>query len=69
MGLLTAVMAGGVFLLRINFSFESFYPKEDPEFKYYQEFSENFTEEQNYIIYLAVKSPSADIFDASFLQR
>ncbi|MEO1807761.1 MAG: efflux RND transporter permease subunit [Bacteroidota bacterium] len=69
LGLLTAVMAAGVFLLRINFSFESFYPKEDPEFKYYQEFSENFTEEQNYIIYLAVKSPSADIFDASFLQR
>ncbi|MEL6132201.1 MAG: MMPL family transporter, partial [Bacteroidota bacterium] len=62
-------MAVGVFFLRINFSFESFYPKEDPEFQYYLEFSENFTEEQNYIIYLAIKSPTLDIFDSDFLQK
>ncbi|MEZ4828033.1 MAG: hypothetical protein R3C61_17375 [Bacteroidia bacterium] len=65
--LLTVVLGAGLSRLRINFSFESFYPKNDPEFLYYSSFQELFSEEQNYAVYIALKSPEKDIFDSAFL--
>ena len=53
--------------LKINFSFESFYPRNDPEFKYYSEFQKMFADEQNYVIYIALESPQEDIYDQKFL--
>ncbi|MDX2249887.1 MAG: MMPL family transporter [Bacteroidia bacterium] len=65
--LLTIGFFFGVGKLTINFSFESFYPKEDPEFQYYEVFQEMFSEEQNYAVYIALQSPAKDIFDSTFL--
>ncbi|MCB0838002.1 MAG: RND family transporter [Bacteroidetes bacterium] len=65
--LLTGVFGYHLTHLTINFSFESFYPKNDPEFKYYNWFQETFDDEQNYVIYVALKSAGEDIYDATFL--
>ena len=64
----TAFFAFGLSKLRINFSFEDFYPRDDEEFLYYSSFQDLFYEDQNYMIYLAIKSPEKDIFDQQFLQ-
>ncbi len=69
MSLMTIILAVGVLQLRIDFSFDSFYPKNDPEYKYYIAYQELFSEEQNFIIEIAVKSTSEDIFDQHFLTR
>ena len=66
---LTIIFTFFLFRLNINFSFESFYAKGDPEFQYYEGHSMLFDEEQNYMICIGFKGPQADIFDAGFLQR
>lgn len=65
----SVLFAIGIASLRINFSFEDFYTKDDEEFVYYAAFQELFYEDQNYMIYLALKSPSDNIFDSNFLQQ
>ncbi|MEM7373931.1 MAG: MMPL family transporter [Bacteroidota bacterium] len=65
----TVLFAIGITSLRINFSFEDFYTKDDEEFVYYAAFQDLFYEDQNYMIYLALQSPSEDIFDLDFLQK
>ncbi|MEM9722362.1 MAG: MMPL family transporter [Bacteroidota bacterium] len=67
--LLTLFMVYGLSFLRIDFSFDSFYPKEDPEYKYYEAYQELFSEEQNFVIQIAVESPHKDVFNRSFVQR
>lgn len=59
----------GLGKLQINFSFESFYPRSDPEFKYYSQYQSMFSEEQNYVVYVALESPSEDIFNRTFLLK
>ncbi|MCI4671290.1 MAG: MMPL family transporter [Bacteroidia bacterium] len=66
---ITVLMAIGLSQLRISFSFESFYPKDDQEYQYHSMYRFHFSEDQNYMIYLAVKSPSDDIFDKEFLEK
>jgi len=67
--LMTLIFAVGVYYLRIDFSFDSFYPKDDPEYQYYEAYQETFSEEQNFIIEIALKSPGEDIFNKQFLQK
>ncbi len=67
--LLTIFMIYGLSFLRIDFSFDSFYPKTDPEYKYYEAYQELFSEDQNFVIQMAVKSPGVDVFEQSFLQK
>ena len=67
--LLTLILIYGLTYLRIDFSFDSFYPKTDPEYQYYEAYQARFSEEQNFVIQMAVKSPSPDVFEQSFLAR
>lgn len=69
LGAITLFMAWGLTKLEISFSFESFYPQGDPEFIYYSQYQERFAEDQNYMIYIAIKSPESDVFDANFLSK
>lgn len=55
--------------MRIDFSFDSFYPKDDDEYQYYQQFQETFFESQNYLVYVAIQGPGEAVFDADFLRR
>ena len=65
----TLILGYGLRNLNIDFNFESFYPKGLPESIFYKEFEKTFTEDQNYMISLAVKSPSKDVFDVTFLRK
>lgn len=55
--------------LFIEFSFDQFYPDEEPESIYYKSFKERYSDDQSYMISIAVKSPKNDVFDANFLQK
>lgn len=65
----TAVFAYSMKDIHINFSFDSFYPKTDAEYIYFQKYKETFHEKQDLFISIAVKAPGKDIFDADFLAR
>lgn len=67
--LLTGLMGWGASLLTINFSFDDFFPKNDPDFQFYDAFRKQFSEDQTYMTYVALKSPSGDVFDSLFLAR
>lgn len=56
-------------MLRIDFSFDSFYPKDNDQYRYYQQYKETFAETQNYLIYVAIQNPEGEVFEADFLQR
>ena len=60
----TLLMVYGLTSLRIDFSFDSFFPRNEPEYLYYQSFQEQFTEEQNYLILVALKSTRERVFQA-----
>ncbi|MEL6676134.1 MAG: MMPL family transporter [Bacteroidota bacterium] len=66
---LTLVFGYGISRLSINFSFESFYPTDDPEALYHDAYQARFSEDQNYMVYIALKSPAEDIFDSTFLTQ
>ncbi|MDX1905610.1 MAG: MMPL family transporter [Bacteroidia bacterium] len=66
---LTLFFAAGLLRLRLNFSFDSFFPHNDPEYTYYEQFRTVFYEDQNYMISVALEAPGADVFDRSFLTR
>ncbi|MEM6763475.1 MAG: efflux RND transporter permease subunit [Bacteroidota bacterium] len=63
----TLLMVYGLTSLRIDFSFDSFFPRNEPEYLYYQSFQEQFTEEQNYLILVALKGPGENVFEKDFL--
>ncbi|MBX7241353.1 MAG: MMPL family transporter [Bacteroidia bacterium] len=67
--LVTLFLGYGMRNLVIDFNFESFYPKGLPEAVFYKKFQETFTEDQNYMISLALKSPEKDVFDVNFLKK
>ena len=69
-GLLTLFFIWGLTKLEINFSFESFYPKDDAEYAYYEHFQELFAEDQNFVNYVAIgKADESDVFDAAFIAQ
>ncbi|MEZ4685983.1 MAG: MMPL family transporter [Bacteroidia bacterium] len=65
----TGLAFWGLSKLRIEFSFDSFFPKNDPDYRYYAEFSEEFTEINDYLIIIALEHEKGDIFDDEFLQK
>ena len=70
--LVTAVLGAGMLFIKVDFSFESFYPKDDPEFIYYNHFEKNFPNADNTLL-IALKSPAkdqkrkAEIYNREFL--
>lgn len=66
--LLTVLFGWGISLLTINFSFDDFFPRNDPEFEFYDAYRKQFSEEQTYMAYVALKSPSEDVFNPEFLE-
>ncbi len=67
---ITLFFAWGMTRLGISFSFQSFYPKDDAEFAYYEHYQTLFTEDQNFINYVAVSPEGgAGIWDSAFLAR
>ncbi|MEM6263267.1 MAG: MMPL family transporter [Bacteroidota bacterium] len=66
---LSLVFAAFAAQLRINFSFDAFYPKDDPEYQYYDVYQEQFMETQNFMISIALKAPGDNIYDQEFLQQ
>jgi len=65
----TVAATVGVLSVKIDFSFDSFYPKDDPEYQYYAQFKQQFTETQNFQIYVAVGPEEGDVFQTSFLTQ
>ena len=65
--MLSLGLIAGISQLGIDFRFDGFFPKEDPEFYYYDDYQHLFYESQNYLVAVALESPSDDIFDADFL--
>lgn len=71
---LILIIAGTLFFLVglsqafINFSFDSFFPKENPEYQFFLKFKEEFAEKQDFMVSVAIKSPKKDVFDVDFLQ-
>ncbi len=54
--------------LRFNYVFEDFFPVDDPELVYYQEFKEKFGEDNNYLL-IGIRPDNGEIFESSFLKR
>jgi len=55
--------------LGVNFSFDHFYPKDSEEYQYFQSYKERFGEPENFMVVVALKSDTEDIYNAEFLQR
>ena len=55
--------------LFIEFSFDQFYPDEEPESIYYKEFKKRFTDDQSQMISIAIKAPKGDVYNLEFLQK
>ncbi|UII25295.1 MMPL family transporter [Fulvivirga maritima] len=53
--------------LKFNYVFESFFPTDDPDLEYYQEFEEIFGNDNDYLLIGLSHHPS--IFDSSFLSK
>ncbi len=66
---ITLILGYGLRKLNIDFNFESFYPKGLPESVFYKQFKETFTEDQNFMVSVALKSPSKDVYNAEFLKK
>ena len=55
--------------LFIEFSFDQFYPDEEPQAIYYKEFKKRFSDDQNQMISIAIKAPKNDVYNLAFLQK
>lgn len=67
LGLITVFFAFQLPDLRFNYVFEDFFPLDDPELAYYQEFKKEFGEDNNYL--LVSLSPVKGIFQSEFLEE
>ena len=66
---LSVLFIVGLFQLRPDFSFDAFFPKDDPDYQYYMRYQEQFSESTNQLISVALKAPGQDIYDAVFLEK
>ncbi|GAA0189714.1 MMPL family transporter [Fulvivirga kasyanovii] len=66
---ITASLIFGYFIreLRFNYVFESFFPTDDPDLEYYQEFEKLFENDNNYLLIGLVNEPT--VFDSTFLNK
>lgn len=65
----TVIFSFGLSKLRVEFSFDSFFPKTDPEYQYYADYAKEFVEIQDFLIVIALQNPDGDIFQKEFLQK
>lgn len=54
--------------LKIAFNFEQFFPENDIELEFYQDFVKEFGKDNNFLL-LAVESPKGTIFDSTYLKN
>ena len=71
---LTLGLGAGLLMIKVDFSFESFYPKDDPEFQYYTQYEKYFPNADNTILIAlgngpAGATPQEEIFNRAFLTR
>ena len=53
--------------LRFTFDFEQFFPKGDPDWEFFKAFTEEFENDDNFLLIAAERS--AGVFDSSFLAQ
>ncbi|MCB9236221.1 MAG: MMPL family transporter [Bacteroidia bacterium] len=63
----TVVMGYGLTLIGTDFSFDSFFPR-DEEFEFYEEFKKSFPSETNQY-FIAIENDGKDVLDAKFLEE
>ncbi len=57
------------FQLQFTFDFSSFFPKDDPDLAFFEEFVEEFESDDNFLL-VAVEAPeNGSVFDTAFLNR
>ena len=67
LAIVTAFLMWQLPSLQFNYVFEDFFPVDDPELEYYQEFKKQFGEDNDYLL-LAVESQKG-IFNSAYLQN
>lgn len=67
---LLAILAGlSLFNLKFGFDFSKFFPQDDPDLAFFEEFVEEFEADDNFLL-IAVEAPSGKtVFDTAFLNR
>ena len=71
--MLAMLLASGIFAwfakdIRVDFSFDSFNPKGDTEYKFYQKYRKVFPHSDN-AVQIALSNPAGSIWEPSFLLR
>lgn len=69
----TVALGAGLLFIKVDFSFESFYPKDDEEFQYYSQYEKHFPNADNTILVSIGNGPAEeevtqDIYDPAFLK-
>lgn len=59
---------GGVFQLRINFSFDKFFPAQDEDVIFFRQYEKLFSQNDR-VLYLAIRNPNGSVFNKEFLQK
>lgn len=59
---------GGIYKLRINFSFDKFFPSQDEAVQYFRNYETLFSQNDR-VIYIALRNPNGSIFEKEFLQK
>lgn len=67
--LFTFIFVYGLKDLYVSFSFDSFYPKSNPEYTYYHNYRNIFMADDDLMESIALVSPKGDIFNIAFLQQ
>ncbi|MBK7524350.1 MAG: hypothetical protein IPI53_09370 [Saprospiraceae bacterium] len=65
--LFTALCGYYVTQLKFSFSFDQFFPKGDPDYKYYQSFIKDFETDDNFLLVGLPNAPT--VFDSVFLKK
>ncbi|GAB2965205.1 hypothetical protein GCM10027048_38490 [Hymenobacter coalescens] len=66
---LGAVALTGLARLRFNYNFNDFYPTGDPDLAYYQDYTQRFGNDNDYVL-LGLEAPAGrTVFDAGFARR
>lgn len=67
--LLAILAALSLFNLKFGFDFSKFFPQDDPDLAFFEEFVEEFEADDNFLL-IAVEAPSGKtVFDTAFLNR
>lgn len=67
-GLLAAGSVWQAFNLQFRFSFEDFFPNDDPDLDFYEDFIADFETDINFLL-VALKKDEGDVFDRDFLEQ